>query len=88
MKRVLYRSLAPQERFQLDNQWWVKIDGVSAKHATYDLSIDMRPSSSVLISGTELAPSSSIDDGRKQIRKKEGLLLALGTLLESFHWLG
>jgi hypothetical protein len=88
MKRITYRNLEPQARFQLDDQWWVKVDGVTAKHASYDISIDMSPSCRVLISGAEQVPSSCKDGSLKQMRKREGLLLALGTFLESFHWLG
>lgn len=86
MKRVLFRSLEPQARFQLDYQWWVKVDRTTAKHATYEALIDMRPSCYVLITGEDQASSSGKDDSLKQTRKREGLLLVLGTLPESFHW--
>jgi hypothetical protein len=87
MKRATYRSLLDQTRFQLDDQWWVKIDRVTAKHASYDLTIDMRPSSTVLISGTEEAPVSTYhDDERKRMQKREGFFLVLGTIIESFSW--
>lgn len=36
----------------------------------------------------EQASSKCEDDSRKQMRKREVFLLALGTLLESIHWLG
>lgn len=87
MKRVAFRNLELQARFQLDDQWWVKVDDAIAKHATYDFSIDLSPSCAVLINGEQVS-SKCEDDSRKQMRKREGFLLALGTLLESIHWLG
>lgn len=88
MISVAFRSLLLDARFQLDHQWWVKIDGATAKHAVYEFTIDMKPSSPVLIRGEEQVPSVNHDSGRQQIRKREGFFVLLGTLLESFHWLG
>lgn len=62
--------------------------GRPAKHATYDALIDMKPSCHVLAKGEDLAPSSGKSDTRKQMRKREGFFLVLGTLLESLHWFG
>ncbi|WMJ00160.1 hypothetical protein RBU55_00990 [Pseudomonas chlororaphis subsp. aurantiaca] len=87
MKRALFRNLETQARFQLDSQWWVKVDVGAAKHATYDFSIDMSPSSTVLVRGVEDTPSSkTTDNSRKQMRKREGFLLLLATWLESLNW--
>ncbi|WP_148059709.1 hypothetical protein [Pseudomonas protegens] len=74
MKSVLFRNLSLEARFQLDDQWWVKIDGTTAKHAIYEVSIDMKPSYSVLIRGEEQVPSVNHDSGRQQMRKREGFL--------------
>lgn len=88
MKSVPFRSLLFDARFQLDHQWWVKIDGATAKHAVYEFTIDMKPSSPVLIRGEEQVPSVIHDRDRQRMRKREGFFVLLGTLLESFHWLG
>lgn len=86
MKSVTYRSLEPQARFEMDNQPWIKVDGVTAQHAFYDLPIDMEPSAKVFISVAVPATTKKHEDGSKKIRKREGFLLVLGTLLESFNW--
>lgn len=86
MKRVTFRSLEPQARFEMDNQPWIKVDGVTAQHAFYDVPIDMEPSANVFISVAVPTTTRKHDDGSKKIRKREGFLLVLGTLLESFNW--
>ena len=86
MKRVTFRSLELQARFEMDNQPWIKVDGVTAKHAFYDIPIDMEPSAKVFISVAVSTTIRKHDDGSKKIRKREGFLLVLGTLLESFNW--
>lgn len=87
MKSVLFRDLAIQDRFQLDSQWWVKVGARSARHATYDFSIDMNPSSAVLIRGIKDGPSSkTTHSSRQKMRKREGFLLLLATWLESINW--
>ena len=53
---------------------------------TYEALIDISPSCYVLKTGGDQASLSGKDDSLKQTRKREGLLLVLGTLLESFHW--
>lgn len=88
MRSVPFRSLALDARFQLDDQWWMKIDGTTVRHAVYEFSIDMKPSCPVLIRAEEQVSSVNHDRGRQQMRKREGILVLLGTLLESFHWLG
>ena len=86
MKSVLFRDLAIQDRFQLDSQWWVKVDARTGRHATYDFSIDMNPSSAVLVRGVEDGPSSKTTGSRrKKMRKREGFLLLLATWLESLN---
>ncbi|MEC4242136.1 hypothetical protein [Pseudomonas sp. DSV-1] len=88
MKRVTFRSLEPQARFEMDDQPWIKVDGVTAQHAFYDVPIDMEPSAKVFIKVAVPTPTTTRkhDDGSKKIRKREGFLLVLGTLLESFNW--
>lgn len=87
MKRVLFRTLEPQDRFLLDDQWWIKTDSRTAKHASYDTSIDLKPASSVQIRGEEEDKSISLaEENRMKARKREGFFLLLGTLLESFNW--
>lgn len=53
MKGVLFRSLSPDARLQLDDQWRVKIDGDTARHAIYEVSIDIKSSYPVLVRGEE-----------------------------------
>lgn len=87
MRSVFFRDLAIQDRFQLDSQWWIKVDARAARHATYDFSIDMKPSSAVLIRGVEDGPASkTTDSSRQKVRKREGFLLLLATWLESLNW--
>lgn len=86
MKRVTFRSLEPQARFEMDSQPWIKVDGVTAQHAFYDVPIDMEPSAKVFISVAVPTTTRRQDDGSKKIRKREGFLLVLGTLFESFNW--
>ena len=86
MKSVTFRSLEPLARFEMDNQPWIKVDGVTAQHAFYDVPIDMEPSAKVFISVAVPTITRKHDDGSKKIRKREGFLLVLGTLLESFNW--
>ena len=86
MKRVTFRSLEPQARFEMDNQPWIKVDGVTAQHAFYDVPIDMEPSAKVFISVAVPTTTRKHDGGSKKVRKREGLLLVIGTLLESFNW--
>lgn len=88
MKSVQYRSIPLQSRFQLDDQWWIKVDAKTAKHASFDLPIDIKPSCIVLIAGDEQVTSASPDSSRNQMLKREGFFVLLGTWLESFHWLG
>lgn len=88
MKLVTFRSLKPNARFEMDDQPWIKVDGVTAQHAFYDVPIDMEPSAKVFIKVAVPTPTATRkhDDGSKKIRKREGFLLVLGTLLESFNW--
>ena len=86
MKRVTFRSLEPQARFEMDDQPWIKVDGVTAQHAFYDVPIDMEPSAKVFINVAVPTTTRKHNDGSKKIRKREGFLLVLGTLLESFNW--
>ena len=87
MKRVTFRSLEPQARFEMDNQPWIKVDGVTAQHAFYDVPIDMEPSAKVFINEpVTTTTTGKQDDGSKKIRKREGVILLIGFLLESFNW--
>jgi hypothetical protein len=87
MKRVLYHTVAPQNRFYQDHQWWVKVDDKSARHASQEITIDMNPALQVLVRGEESSPASGSTDCRRQVEKREGFFLLLGTLIESIHWL-
>ena len=87
MKLVTFRSLKPNARFEMDDQPWIKVDGVTAKHAFYDGPIDMEPSAKVFINEpVTTTTTGKQDDGSKKIRKREGVILLIGFLLESFNW--
>lgn len=86
MKRVLYHSVAAQDRFYQDHQWWVKVGDKSARHASQEITIDMSPALQVLVRGEESSPAGGSTYGRRQVGKREGFFLLLGTLIESIHW--
>lgn len=86
MKRANFCDLEPEARFQLDHQWWVKVDKASARHASFDFIIDLTPRALVHIKGDEPVIEARVDDGRKAMRKREGRFFALGLLLESLNW--
>lgn len=88
MKHVTFLSLPPQARFQLDDQWWIKVVGGRAKHATFDVSIDLKSSCLVSVRGDKPDTSIEHDSTRQQLIKRESLFVALGTLLELFNWPG
>ncbi len=83
MKRVRFDSLPLGARFNLDFQWWEKLNDKIARHTTNGLEIDLQCYQSVLIRGEETQPVKAEKEKRNPW---PGFWLVIGTILESFKW--
>lgn len=86
MKRVRFDSLPLGARFNLDFQWWEKVDHKTARHTTNGLQIDLMCHQAVMVRGEETQPVTAEKAEKKKQSPWPGFWLVVGTIIESFKW--
>lgn len=95
LKLVLFKDLKPYTRFIHQEQWWVKVNGYQARHASYDTVVDVGLKEEVVVREDSDAPAyvpkqsySSSHYGTSTGRKNSSMRKAqVGLLVALFDWL-